>query len=59
MTEGMKSSEFWVSAIMPPMITILNNIFGWGIDWESLLAMFLPASTYAASRSLVKRNGYK
>jgi len=51
---GMKTSEFYVAAIMPGLITILNQIFGWGIDWQSLIGMFVPSSAYAISRGMAK-----
>lgn len=56
MTDGMKSSEFWVTAVGPGLVMILNNVFGWGVDWQSLMAMFMPASAYAVSRGMVKSN---
>lgn len=56
MTSGMKSSEFYVTALMPPILVILNAIFGWGIDWQALLAVFMPSSAYAVSRGMAKRN---
>ena len=54
MTQGMKSSEFWVTAVAPGLVTMLNSIFGWGIDWQTLMAMFVPSSAYAVSRGMVK-----
>ena len=54
MTDGMKTSEFWIAAVAPPVITILNNVFGWGIDWQSLMAMFAPSGAYAVSRGIAK-----
>ena len=54
MTDGMKTSEFWIAAVAPGFITILNSVFGWGIDYQALLAMFLPNSAYAISRGMAK-----
>ena len=54
MTNGMKTSEFWIAAVAPGMITILNSIFGWGLDYQSLVAMFMPSSAYAISRGMAK-----
>lgn len=53
-TDGMKTSEFWIAAVMPGLVTILNSVFGWGIDYQSLLAMFVPSSAYAVSRGMAK-----
>ena len=49
MTNGMKSSEFWVapaSAVIP----ILNSSFGWGIPIETVLGLV----AYILGRSAVK-----
>jgi len=49
MTNGMKSSEFWV-ALASAVIPILNSSFGWGIPMESVLGML----AYILGRSAVK-----
>lgn len=56
MTPGMKTSEFWLAAVVPGLVTILNSVFNWGIDWQSLMAMFTPTSAYAISRGMKKQN---
>ena len=54
MTDGMKTSEFWIAAVGPGLVTILNSVFNLGIDWQALLAMFIPNSAYAISRGMAK-----
>ncbi len=54
MTDGMRTSEFWIAAVAPGLVTILNAVFGWGIAWEALMAMFVPNSAYALSRGMAK-----
>jgi hypothetical protein len=49
MTDGMKSSEFWV-ALATAVIPILNNSFGWGIPLEATLGLV----AYILGRSGVK-----
>ena len=54
MTSGMKTSEFYVSAVAPGLVMMLNSLLGWGLDWQTLLAMFTPTSAYAISRGMAK-----
>ena len=54
MTNGMKSSEFYVAAVGPALVMLLNSIFSWGLDWQMLMAMFTPGSAYALSRGMAK-----
>lgn len=50
----MKTSEFYVSAVGPGIVMILNALLGWGLDWQMLMAMFTPSSAYAISRGMAK-----
>ena len=49
MTNGIKSSEFWV-ALVSAVIPILNSSFGWGIPIETVLGLV----AYILGRSAVK-----
>ena len=54
-TNGMKSSEFWVTVITTG-VNLANQIFSWGIDAGDLALAFAPAMAYVASRGLAKFN---
>jgi len=51
---GVKTSEFWVAIILPFVVAVLNSVFGWQIDTQTLLAMFGSGGAYALSRGIAK-----
>lgn len=55
MKPGYTTSEFWITSVAPGLVMVLNSVFGWGIDWQSLMAMFAPAGAYAVSRGMAKQ----
>ncbi len=55
---GWKTTEFWIGAVAPVLVTVLNKIFGWTIDPDQLMAMFGAGGAYAVSRGIAK-NGVK
>lgn len=54
MTDGMKSSEFWISAMTPVILTILNKLFGLGLSAEEIAAASVGPGAYAISRGMAK-----
>ena len=56
MKKGILTSEFWVTAVLPSIVAILNSIFQWNIDVEVLLGMFGASGAYALSRGVAKVN---
>ncbi len=59
MTPGMKSSEFWLAAVMPMAMVLMNQWFGWGLTPEMMGAGALGSGSYAVSRGLAKKEGDK
>ena len=56
MTDGMKTSEFWVG-VLTAAVAFCNSAFGWGFTVEELLTVGAPAAAYILSRGLAKSNG--
>ena len=56
MTQGLKSSEFWVS-MLGAAVAFGNATSGWGYTVEELLAILGPAAAYVLSRGLAKADG--
>ena len=54
MKKGILTSEFWVTAVLPSIVAILNSVMGWMIDVEVLLGMFGASGAYALSRGVAK-----
>ncbi len=54
MKSGIWTTEFWVTAIMPGLVAILNSVMGWNIDPQVLLGMFGASGAYAVSRGVAK-----
>lgn len=53
MTNGMRSSEFWIGVITA-VVNMANSVFGWGIDAGDLALACSPALAYIVSRGLAK-----
>jgi len=53
-SEGMKTSEFWVTGLIPFVMVILNHVFGWGFTPAELGAGALGSAGYGLSRGLAK-----
>ena len=53
---GWKTTEFWLGAVVPMVATVLNAIFGWNIDPDYIMGMFIGGGAYAGSRAYVKAN---
>ena len=55
---GVKTSEFWISLMVPVLVVILNEALGWNINPEMLGGIFgLSGGSYIISRGMAKRNG--
>lgn len=54
MTKGMRSSEFWITAIFPYAMMIANHLFGWGMTNEELGIGAIGPGAYAISRGMAK-----
>lgn len=53
MTQGMKSSEFWMG-LFGAAVAFCNAQFGWGFTTEELLSFIGPLMAYVVSRGLAK-----
>lgn len=53
-TDGMRTSEFVVSGMLPMIIMLLNHFFGWGITPEAIGAGSIGTAGYAVSRGMAK-----
>ena len=54
---GAKTSEFWLTlatTVVTFAVTILNQVFDWGINPESVLSAVTPVLVYILGRSGVK-----
>ena len=59
MTTGMKTSEMWIGLLLPLVVSILNKIFGIGLDDIEVASMFAGGGAYALSRGNAKAGGSK
>lgn len=55
MTNGMKTSEFYVTVLMM-VAGILNKVFGWGLNVEEFALAMSPGAAYVVSRGIAKVN---
>lgn len=54
MTEGMKSSEFFITALGPIILVLINNIFGLGLSPAEMGVGTAGSVGYGLSRGLAK-----
>jgi len=54
MTEGMKTSEFWVTTLGPIIMIVLNKLLGLGLSPVELGLGTIGTSSYGVSRGLAK-----
>lgn len=54
MTQGMKTSEFWISGVLPFLMVLLNHWLGWGLTPGELAAGGIGSGSYAISRGIAK-----
>ena len=54
MTDGMKTSEFWVTTLGPIIMIVLNKLLGLGLSSVELGLGTLGTSSYGVSRGIAK-----
>ncbi len=54
MTDGMKTSEFWLGLLIPMFINILNQLFDLGLSDASIASMQGGGGLYSVGRGMAK-----
>ena len=54
---GVKTSEFWISLMVPVVVVIFNEALGWSVAPEMIMTMFgITGSAYTISRGIAKKS---